>query len=49
VLLGAHRALDPEETLKTVEPKAKAIGVTKVSEITGLDRVGIPDILMRKA
>jgi len=40
--LGTHRALDPEETLKIVEPKAKAIGVTRVSDITGLDRVGIP-------
>ena len=40
--VGTHRALTPEETLKVVEPKAKVVGVTRVSDITGLDRVGIP-------
>ncbi|MDI9620186.1 MAG: YcaO-related McrA-glycine thioamidation protein [Candidatus Nezhaarchaeota archaeon] len=39
---GTHRAREPEETLRLIEPKAKEIGVTRVSDITGLDRVGIP-------
>ncbi|MEM0240591.1 MAG: YcaO-related McrA-glycine thioamidation protein [Candidatus Nezhaarchaeales archaeon] len=39
---GTHRALDPEETLSLIEPKIKTIGVTRISDITGLDRVGIP-------
>jgi len=37
-----HRAMAPEETIKNVEPKLRAAGVTRVAEITHLDRVGIP-------
>ena len=48
VLIGTHRALDPEETSKIVEPKAKAVSVTRLSGITGLRRVGIP-IFLREA
>ncbi len=40
--IGTHRALEPEETLRLIEPKTKIIGVTRISDITGLDRVGIP-------
>ena len=32
----------PEETLAKVEPKMPAAGVTRVADITNLDRVGIP-------
>lgn len=37
-----HRAIAPEETIKRVEGKLKIAGVTRVTEITHLDRVGIP-------
>ena len=37
-----HRAMAPEETIKNVEPKLRTAGVTRVAEITHLDRVGIP-------
>lgn len=37
-----HRAIAPEETIKNVESKLRAAGVTRVAEITHLDRVGIP-------
>ena len=37
-----HRAIAPEETIKNVEFKLRAAGVTRVAEITHLDRVGIP-------
>ena len=37
-----HRTLSPEETLAKVEPKMPAAGVTRVADITNLDRVGIP-------
>jgi putative methanogenesis marker protein 1 len=37
-----HRAVSPEETIKWVKDKLKAAGVTRVTEITHLDRVGIP-------
>jgi len=39
---GTHRAVPPEETLTRVEPRLPAAGVTQVSDITGLDRIGIP-------
>lgn len=37
-----HRAISPEETIKNVKDKLKAAGVTRVTEITHLDRIGIP-------
>ena len=37
-----HRAIAPEETIKNVESKLRTAGVTRVAEITHLDRVGIP-------
>ena len=37
-----HRAISPEETIKMVKDKLKAAGVTRIAEITHLDRVGIP-------
>jgi len=37
-----HRAVSPEETLKRVEPFASVCGITRVANITDLDRIGIP-------
>ncbi len=37
-----HRAISPEETINEVKDKLKAAGVTRIAEITHLDRVGIP-------
>lgn len=37
-----HRIMDPASTLKRVEPLCKEAGITRVADITGLDRVGIP-------
>ncbi|MBM4241403.1 MAG: YcaO-related McrA-glycine thioamidation protein [Euryarchaeota archaeon] len=37
-----HRAIPPSKTIKNVENKLKAAGVTRIAEITHLDRVGIP-------
>lgn len=39
---GTHRAIDPLETIRNVESKLKIAGVTRVTDITHLDRVGIP-------
>jgi len=40
--LGTHRTAAPEETLARVADKARQIGVTRVGNVTGLDRIGIP-------
>jgi putative methanogenesis marker protein 1 len=37
-----HRAVPPEETLARVECKMPAAGITRVADITNLDRIGIP-------
>lgn len=37
-----HRCRTPEETLQCLEPVLKSAGITRVADITGLDRVGIP-------
>ncbi|MGC9517193.1 MAG: YcaO-related McrA-glycine thioamidation protein [Methanomicrobiales archaeon] len=37
-----HRSIAPKETIKKVESKLKAAGITRIAEITHLDRLGIP-------
>ncbi|MGL4670461.1 MAG: YcaO-related McrA-glycine thioamidation protein [Methanobacteriaceae archaeon] len=38
----AYRSLDPNETIKRLEKKLKIAGITRITKISGLDRVGIP-------
>ena len=38
----SHRVVPPEETLRRFSPKLSVAGVTRIADITGLDRVGIP-------
>ncbi|MGB9937430.1 MAG: YcaO-related McrA-glycine thioamidation protein [Methanobacterium sp.] len=37
-----HRTVTPEETIRRVKDKLKIAGVTRIAEITHLDRIGIP-------
>lgn len=37
-----HRAIPPEDTLKIVKEKLDICGITRVADITDLDRLGIP-------
>jgi len=37
-----HRALPPEDTLSRIDAKMPAAGITRVADITNLDRIGIP-------
>ncbi len=39
---GTHRIRRPEDTLSWIEPKLSLAGITRVANITGLDRIGIP-------
>ena len=41
-----QRALPLAETLKRIEPKVPAAGMTRVADITNLDRIGIPALLL---
>jgi ribosomal protein S12 methylthiotransferase accessory factor YcaO len=40
---GVVRTIPPVETIRRVTPLMAGIGVTRVAEVTGLDRVGIPN------
>ena len=39
---GTQRVLDGETTLKNAKDQLKTIGVTRIADITDLDRIGIP-------
>lgn len=41
-LAGTHRSCDPAETVARVVPLMPALGITRLSDITRLDRVGVP-------
>ena len=40
--VGTHRTISPEQTLERVRPHLKRMGITRVANVTGLDRVGVP-------
>lgn len=39
---GTHRVRSPAETLARVEPARAACGITRLANVTGLDRIGLP-------
>jgi YcaO-like protein with predicted kinase domain len=39
---GTHRICAPAETLRRIAPMMRILGITRVSNVTGLDRIGIP-------
>ena len=39
---GTHRIIEPSETLTRYRPLASSMGITRLGNITGLDRIGIP-------
>ncbi|MEM1300130.1 MAG: YcaO-like family protein [Pseudomonadota bacterium] len=39
---GTHRSRTPAETLAHIRPMMSLFGITRVANVTGLDRVGIP-------
>lgn len=47
-ILDTHRARDPEHTLSLVRPHLKAMGITRVANLTGLDRIGLPTVMVAR-
>jgi ribosomal protein S12 methylthiotransferase accessory factor len=39
---GTQRGVAPEETLERIRPHFASVGITRLANITGLDRIGIP-------
>jgi YcaO-like protein with predicted kinase domain len=40
--VGTERMVDPSATLRRIKPWMDAMGITRMANITGLDRIGIP-------
>ena len=39
---GTHRVIAPKKTIEINEDKLKTAGITRIADITDLDRVGLP-------
>ena len=43
---GTHRTCAPEDTLTRLRPLLARMGITRIANVTGLDRVGIPVVMV---
>jgi ribosomal protein S12 methylthiotransferase accessory factor len=43
---GTHRTCTPQETLARLQPLLPAMGITRIANVTGLDRTGIPVVMV---
>ncbi len=43
---GTHRTRHPDLTLKRVEPLLPVMGITRVANVTGLDYIGVPVVMV---
>ncbi|MFT5893910.1 MAG: YcaO-like protein with predicted kinase domain [bacterium] len=44
--IGTHRIQSPEKTLAFVKPFMEAMGITRIADVTGLDTIGIPVVMV---
>lgn len=45
-LAGTHRAIAPAETVARLGPHLSHFGITRVANVTGLDRIGVPVVMV---
>jgi YcaO-like protein with predicted kinase domain len=43
---GTHRTRPPAETVARLQPHLRRLGITRVADVTGLDRTGIPVVMV---
>src|SRR5262245_6391051 len=43
---GTHRLVAPGETIERIAPLKALMGITRVASVTGLDRIGIPVVMV---
>jgi YcaO-like protein with predicted kinase domain len=43
---GTHRLVSPEQTLERVRPHLASMGITRIANVTGLDYLGIPVVMV---
>ena len=44
--LGTHRTMCPQATLARVDPHLREMGITRIANVTGLDDIGIPVVMV---
>lgn len=47
-VLDTHRLCDPAQTLEAVKPHLAGMGITRIANLTGLDRVGLPTVMVAR-
>jgi len=47
-LQGSCRTIEPAETLRKVQPLLRLAGITRVANVTGMDTVGIPTVIVSR-
>ncbi len=43
---GSHRTVDPADTIERVRARMSDMGITRIADVTGLDRIGIPVVMV---
>jgi ribosomal protein S12 methylthiotransferase accessory factor len=43
---GTHRVISPEETVARVRPLLPILGITRIADVTGLDNLGLPVVMV---
>ncbi len=43
---GTHRLIAPDETMARLQPLLPVMGITRIANITGLDTIGIPVVMV---
>jgi len=43
---GSHRSVEPIKTIRRVRPLMPKMGITRIANVTGLDRIGIPVVMV---
>jgi len=45
---GTHRVMSPEDTLERVRPLLAPMGITRIANVTGLDVIGVPVVMVTR-
>ncbi len=44
--IGTHRTVDPQATIDRISPFMDEMGITRIANVTGLDNIGIPVVMV---
>lgn len=45
---GTHRLVHPDETVATMRPLLPVMGITRIADVTGLDTLGVPVVMVTR-